>query len=147
MRGIIVFTTNSYYNLLSYLQRFWHMAKDLLLLFLLLSLLLYLWPLMGPQKHRKSDLGSIFSWPNVGWHLHHMTFFPGYILPVLKLVELFILRPVHIYTQVLLLRNAGKIYLPSSSPSESQRNYSHWPCQARDRPGIFPGPIPSVQSP
>ena len=80
---------------------------------------------MDPQKHQKSDLGSIFSWPSVGWHLHHMTFFPGYILPVLKLVELFILRPFHIYTQVLLLRDAGKIYLPSSSPSESQRNYSH----------------------
>ena len=77
MRVIIVFTTKSYYNLLSYLQRFWHMAKDLLLLFLLLSLLLYLWPLTGPRKHQKSDLGSIFSWPSVGWHLHHMTFFPG----------------------------------------------------------------------
>ena len=81
------------------------MAKDLLLLFLLLSLLLYLWPLTGPRKHQKSDLGSIFSWPSVGWHLHHD--FLSWVDSSCSEASVVVLRPFHIHTQVCFLRDAG----------------------------------------
>lgn len=81
-------------------------------------LLLYFWPLMGPRKHQKSDLGvssndiSIIPYTFLSW-----INFP------FSEASRIILRPFHIHRDSS-WKMLGKIYLPAPYPTESQRNCS-----------------------
>lgn len=83
-----------------------------------LFLLLYLWPLMGPRKHQKSDLGSSSN----DISIIPYTFLSWINFPFSEASRV-ILRPFHIHSDSS-WEMLGKIYLPAPYPTESQRNCS-----------------------
>lgn len=114
-------------------------VSDILLLFLLLSLLLYLWPPMGPRKHQKSGLETSFHgmlWAGISTYT-----FLSWVDSSFSEASRVVRRSFHTHG-CSSWEMLGKIYLPPPYPPESQRNYFHWPCPIRNRPGKLSRTLP-----
>lgn len=124
MKVVTVPTSKSYDGSLSYLQRAWHSAWHIpngWYITTLLLLLLHLWPFMGPKKHQKSDLEASFN--SMLWGAISIICLISWIGSFFSQASRVILRTFHIHRDYS-WETLGKIYLPLSYPTESQRNCS-----------------------
>lgn len=139
MRVIIVPTSKSSYNdLLSYLQRAWHSAWHTPSIWCITNICYCCLDDYTSGHWRAQGSSRKVTWEHLLMACCGMAFPPyaflSWVDSSFSEASRVVLRPFHIlrYSSWELL---GKIYLPSPYPTESQGNYSHWPCQARDRPG------------